>query len=236
MAHTNKQSIVYLEPIEHKYFNRETGEQYTSISAILGKYKSKFEEDKIASAIARRDGRKKEDIIAEWRLINKEATDFGTYKVHNPIEDYIKAKGFYFPTDDYEKQVINAFKSLDLLGAETVMAEECLWVDEYKVAGTSDLVLDYGDFFDINDYKSNKKLTYRSEYSKWMLGCLSHLSDCSYNAYAIQLSFYAYMYQLRTGKKLRELKILWWNRETMNFDRVPLPYMKYEVLEILKEI
>jgi hypothetical protein len=69
-----------------------------------------------------------------------------------------------------------------------------------------------------------------------MKGCLSHLSDCSYNAYAIQLSFYAYMYQLRTGKKLRELKILWWNRETMDFDRVPLPYMKYEVLEILKEI
>ena len=154
----NKENLVFLEPIEHKYFNRETGEQYTSISAILGKYKVKFEEDKIAAAIARRDGRKKEDIIAEWRAINKEATDFGTYKVHNPIEDYIKAKGFYFPTDEYEQKVVDAFKRLDLLKAETIMAEECLWINEKKVAGTSDLILDYGDFFDINDYKSNKKL------------------------------------------------------------------------------
>lgn len=227
---------IYLEPEEHKYYNRETGDQYTSISAILSKFKPKFEEDRIASAIARRDGRKKEDIIAEWRATNKTATDFGTYKVHNPIENWIKANGFYFPTDDYEKQVIESFKKLSLLNAETVMAEEVLWIDEKKIAGTSDLVLDYGDFFDVNDYKSNKKLTYRSDYSKWMLGCLSHLSDCSYNAYAIQLSFYAYMYQLRTGKKLRELKILWWNRDTMEFEKVPLPYMKYEVLEILKEI
>jgi len=62
---SNKNNLVFLEPVEHKYYNRETGEQYTSISAILGKYKSKFEEDKIAAAIARRDGRKKEDIIAE---------------------------------------------------------------------------------------------------------------------------------------------------------------------------
>lgn len=227
---------IYLEPEEHKYYNRDTGDQYTSISAILSKFKPKFEEDRIASAIARRDGRKKEDIIAEWRATNKTATDFGTYKVHNPIENWIKANGFYFPTDDYEKQVIESFKKLGLLNAETVMAEEVLWIDEKKIAGTSDLVLDYGDFFDVNDYKSNKKLTYRSDYSKWMLGCLSHLSDCSYNAYAIQLSFYAYMYQLRTGKKLRELKILWWNRDTMEFEKVPLPYMKYEVLEILKEI
>lgn len=227
---------IYLEPNEHKYFNKDTGEQYTSISAILSKFKPKFEEDRIASAIAKRDGRKKEDILAEWKAINKEATDFGTYKVHNPIEDWIKAKGFYFPTDEYTKQVIEAFKRLDLLKAETILAEEILWIDEKKIAGTSDLVLDYGDYFDINDYKSNKKLTFKSEYSKWLLGCLSHLSDCSYNVYAIQLSFYAYMYELRTGKKLRELKILWWNRETMDFDRVPLPYMKYEVLEILKNI
>lgn len=227
---------IFLEPNEHKYFNRDTGEQYTSISAILSRYKPKFESDKIAAAIAKRDGRKKEDILKEWANTNKEATDFGTYIVHNPIEDWIKAKGFYFPKDDYTKTVIESFRRLDILKAETIMAEEVLYIDDKKVAGTSDLVLDYGDFFDINDYKSNKKLTYRSEYDKWMLGCLSHLSDCSYNAYAIQLSFYAYMYQLRTGKKLRELKILWWNRDTMDFDKVPLPYMKYEVLEILKEI
>jgi hypothetical protein len=228
-------SKIYLEPVEHKYFNRETGEQYMSISSILARYKPKFEEDRIAAAIARRDGRKKEDIIAEWRATNKTATDFGTYQVHNPIEDWIKAKGFYFPEDDYAKKVIESFKKLDLLRSETVMAEEVLWIDEKKIAGTSDLILDYGECFDVNDYKSNKKLTYRSDYAKWMLGKLSHLSDCSYNAYAIQLSFYAYMYELRTGKKLRELKILWWNRDTMEFERVPLPYMKYEVLEILND-
>lgn len=227
---------VFLEPQEHKYFNRETGDQYRSISSILADYKEKFEEDKIASAIARRDGRRKEDIIAEWRATNKTATDFGTNIVHDPIEAWIKAKGMYFPTDEYTIQVINSFKELNILKAETVMAEEVLWVDEKKIAGTSDLVLDYGDFFDIKDYKSNKKLTYYSAYGKWMKGCLSHLSDCSYNAYAIQLSFYAYMYQLRTGKKLRGLEILWWNRDTMDFDSVPLPYLKYEIIEILKEI
>ena len=98
----------------------------------------------------------------------------------------------------------NLITTEDFMKALKVYSEELVWVDEYKVAGTADLIIEHNDYeFSVGDFKTNKSIDFCSKYGDRLLDPVSHLSDCNYNIYSLQLSLYAYLFSLRTGKKIR---------------------------------
>ena len=237
---SKRNSVVYLEPVEHKYYHKVTGESFKSVTTVLGMLEPEFNSEQIALAISMQDPSKKkeqyqdmsqEEILAEWKRINDEANEYGT-EIHEIMERYLLANKIYIPKNDYERNLISKFQEIDPMTKGTIYPETILFSEKHKLAGTADIIEDCGDYFNVWDWKTNKKFKFISEYDHWLNPPVSHLSDCQYNIYALQLSIYAYMFQMETKKKVGRLGIFYYDKE-QGFKLVPLPYMGLEAKAIL---
>ncbi len=225
--------MIIFDPVEHKYTNDETGEQYISATTILGKYKPKFDADGMAERVARRDGLTKEVVLETWAAITKKATDKGSF-VHKLLEDYIL-------TGVADDRLPWLFQSFDKRILETVErynkvhSEKLLYNHDYKIAGTADLIFDDGKYFYVGDFKTNKTFKFESKYNEFHLAPIDHLACCEFNSYALQLSLYAYMYELMSGKKCKKLFIMYLRSDLKTFDVHHVNYMKSEVIALLDD-
>ena len=75
--------------------------------------------------------------------------------------------------------------------------ERLLYLKSAGICGQADLCDRAGDYINIGDYKTNKKLD-KNSYSGWqgpkmMLGPVGHLEDCNFNPYSLQLSLYMWL-------------------------------------------
>lgn len=225
--------MVIFDPEEHKYTNDETGEVYISATTILGKYKPKFDADGMAERVARRDGISKQMVLDTWEAITKKATDKGSF-VHKLLEDYIL-------TGVRNDKVPWLFDSFDARIADNVEkyskvhSEKLLYNHDYKIAGTADLIFDQGNYFYVGDFKTNKAFKFESKYNEFHLKPIDHLMCCEFNSYALQLSLYAYMYELLSGKKCKKLFIMYLRTDRKDFDVHHVNYMKSEVQLLLED-
>ncbi|MFK5283895.1 hypothetical protein ACI3PL_30390, partial [Lacticaseibacillus paracasei] len=60
------------------------------------------------------------------------------------------------------------------------------------------------------------------------------LQNCQWSIYSIQLSVYALMYEMETGRKCRHIWIGYWNKEIETFTKIPIMYLKKEALQVLE--
>jgi hypothetical protein len=234
---------VYLEPIAHKYHHRDTKRIYSSVTQTLHSLVNVFEEDKVAEAISKQNPEKqkpeyrgltKPQIIEYWRRLNDEANEYGTF-IHETIEEYLLKQKVFFPDDELQQKTIKAFDEMNIDEGQTVWPERIMFSEEHELAGTADLVIDIDDvYFDIGDFKTNKKFDYHDAFGhKTLKKPLDHLQDCHYSIYSVQLSIYALMYEMETGRKCRKNYILYWNRVTEKFEYIPVPYYKNEARKVL---
>jgi hypothetical protein len=199
-----------------------------------------FESEKIAQAIENQDeerkkerykGMTKDEILEAWRIENEEANAYGT-EIHEILERYLLAKRLYIPKSDYEREIITKFQEVDDMAGE-IYPETILFSEKHSLAGTADLIEDCGDYFNVRDFKTNKRIEYISQYGHWLNKPVSHLSDCQFNIYSLQMSIYAYMYQMETRKKVGKLNLYYYNPETLKFDVIHTPYMGLEAKTVL---
>ncbi len=234
---------VYLEPIEHVYIHRETGERFTSVTKVISSIEEEFESENIALAISRQSNNQKKDdyigmtkdqILEYWQQLNDDANVYGT-RVHELVEAYLFAGKYPIAKDDFEWDVINAYDELGVDEGKCVYPERIMYSPEYKLAGTADLCIDIDDdWFDIGDWKTNKAFNFFSPYGKTLLKPFDHLQDCQYSVYSLQLSTYALMYEMETGKKCRQIWIGFWDKITRKFSRIPVIYLKNEAKKLLE--
>lgn len=214
----------------HQYFNQK-GEEYISGTTFLHKFQVPFDEDKFATIKAKKLGITKEQVISMWKENSRKACSYGT-EIHLLMENFI-IKGQKNPDYNNLYQSFGNIIFLDLLNALKVHSEKLLWIDEFKVAGTADLIIEHNDYeFSVGDFKTNKKIDFCSEYGNRLLDPISHLSDCNYNLYCLQLSLYAYLFSLRTGKKCRKIFLMHLKDDKWNY--IPGNYMEYEIRMMLK--
>jgi hypothetical protein len=222
----------------HKYINNETEERYKSVTTLISSFEQEFDTEGISASMAKRDGRKQEDIIAEWDLKRDTSNDFGT-DVHKFFERMFKSPGhIIIPQNDFEKLILKSYKRTKNLEWDgDVYPEVLVYNHEYKVAGQSDIIheIPRNNMFDVGDWKTNGNFRYYDPYRKYMKDPLNHLQQCEYNIYGLQLSTYAYFYELMTGMKCRKIFVLYYWREHNIFQVIPMNYMKYEVINMLKK-
>lgn len=238
-------NLVYLEPIKHQYHHRITGEIFKSVTTVISSIEHKFDVDGVAESIAKqRDddpkknpdyiGMSKDRIINYWQEINDAANEYGTH-VHEVVEKYLLNDKWYFPDNEFDLQVCRAYDELKLDEGVCLYPERVLFSEEYKLAGTSDLVIDIdNEYFTVGDYKTNKVFNFFSPFKQMLKKPFSHLQDCQFVVYTLQLSVYALMYEVETGKKCCELYALHFNKETKKFRKINLMYMRHEAETLLK--
>lgn len=210
---------------------------YTSVTTKIGEFAPKFNENYWATYTANKTGRSKEEVLAEWKEIRERSWDKGNV-VHKGQEDSInnsiireEVKEVLFDNPMINFNPIWGYEiSLEILGTQIIAlkyplifsviskyvedgwkiyAEKRVYLYEYLIAGTIDLLLVKGLEFIIIDWKTNKdELKFKSGYYKkvngvrtdiwidkkeYMLKPIDKLEHCKGTIYGLQLSIYAYI-------------------------------------------
>lgn len=240
---------VYLEPEEHKYHHRVTGKIYKSVTTTLSSIEPEFDTEAVSAAIVnQRDdvkqeryiGMSQQEILDLWKVINDDANIYGS-KVHDIVERYLLANKWYFPPDTeegiFEQKVIDGFQELKIDEGIAMWPERILFSEEHELAGMSDLIIDIDDrHFDVWDWKTNKEFHFFNQFGfQTLLKPFDYLQHCQWSIYTLQLSVYAYMYELEfPHKKCRTITVGYWDKEACSFKRIPIMYMKNEARKIIE--
>lgn len=88
MDNRYKDNFLFFDEGPHKYTDT-LGNEYRSVTTLVGDYYNHFDADYWAHKKAREQGKSEKQIRAEWDRIKDEACERGT-KTHNGIEDAIK--------------------------------------------------------------------------------------------------------------------------------------------------
>lgn len=227
----------------HKYFVNNV--EYTSATTFIGKFKPKFETQKLAEQYAGKRGLNVKDVIADWDLKRDTSTVKGTM-VHNMAENWWNNKSF--PYDDslviktfgidiikekYEKCetifhrfYLDASENLIPVKMELVVCDH-----DYKIAGMVDCLFynKKSEMLEIWDYKTNKEIKTKNDYGEKFKKPISHLDVCEINTYSLQLSLYKHIIEKNTNLKIGNCYLLWINEKNTT-------YKVYQCKDMLSEI
>jgi hypothetical protein len=238
-------SNVILREEDHKYINLDNLDyQYTSVTRILHHYEQPFDADFHSKRVALREGRTQQEVLDEWKEINRIAVEYGK-KVHAIMERHLLNKqNMYIPRDDFERTILEEFDKIKLLKNHRILNPEYVLshpVTEVKgFAGCADVIEDVDELkFNVWDFKTNRELNFETQYNEWLKFPLTHLSQTKYNIDCLQISTYAYFYELESGKKVNALGVIYWDRgdviesTTGVWKVLYLPYLKTDVKNLI---
>lgn len=219
--------MLKFDKASHTYKNIHTDAEYTSATTLINKFKKKFDADFFAKKTALKEGVTPEEIKARWKQMNDASKTKGS-NIHEAIDKFNKTGT---KTEEY-KELIEAIDQLKLYDLTKTKCEELVYNHDYKLAGTADVIEDLGSVFNVYDFKTNKRFNLHSPYGSSLLDPVSHLSDCEYNVYSLQLSLYAYMYKSMTGKRVGKLGIIYLNPENKP-EVYNTPYLHTDIKRML---
>ncbi len=220
---------IKFDEASHTYTHVDTGAPFISVTTLLGKYKQPFDRYGHSKRVAKREGVSQELVLEMWEEEKNRACTRGT-DIHKILEDYISCGDV---KDNYgwlcKSYDMAAERSIDSF--KNVLCENLLYDEEHLVAGMADLIYEHKNEFTVGDFKTNKKFKFSSPYSERLKDPISHLHNCEFNVYGLQLSFYAYLYERMSGKRCRKCVVFYLQDD--RFLSYHVNYMKAEVEAIL---
>lgn len=236
------QNNVYIDSNTHTYWDYD-GNQYVSLSRAREIFKRPFDKS-VARHCAGKGkyvGMSEQQVLQHWDDKRIKASDHGT-KIHNAIETYTNTG--VLSEDETLHALLQSIGS-DYREYARTYSEEILYSPSYaskgtRIAGTTDRILQLsarGNVIDIEDYKTNleKGIQLFNKDNKYFLSPFEHMQDCNFNDYSLQLSVYAFMAEELFGYKVRSLWIRYIPADNpLNYRRIPVPYMKSEVINFLE--
>ena len=210
-------SIVFREE-DHSYTSSGHNKiDWISVTTLTSYFKEPFDAKKIAQKVSKRKnskwyGMKPKQIQDVWKKESERAMSLGTF-YHNQRESdlcalaSIERSGVTVPifTPIVKSEGIKHAPKQKL--DPGVYPEHMVYLKSAGICGQSDLVEVVEGKVTVIDYKTNKEIKMQS-YKDWegisqkMRFPLSHLDDCNFNHYALQLSIYMYII-LKHNPKLR---------------------------------
>lgn len=224
---------IELDKESHVYINTDNGDTYTSVTTFLSKFKKPFDKDFWSKKIAAREGVDPSVILDTWKTLTTSAQDRGT-NIHSIMENFLKENRV---EAGYEELIESFNKKTSAIIKKTskILSESIVYLHDFKLAGTADLIVENGNIFYVLDFKTNKKFNFQSKYNEYFLEPLDYLQQCEFTGYTLQLSTYAYMYEQLTGKKCGGLKIFYLREFDGNFwQEINCTYMRGTVEDMLK--
>ena len=220
---------IKFDEASHTYTHVDTDAPFISVTTLLGKYKQPFDRYGHSKRVAKREGVSQELVLEMWEEEKNRACTRGT-DIHKILEDYISCgdvkDNYGWLCKSYDTAVERSIDSF-----KNVLCENLLYDEEHLVAGMADLIYEHKNEFTVGDFKTNKKFKFSSPYSERLKDPISHLHNCEFNVYGLQLSFYAYLYERMSGKRCRKCVVFYLQDD--RFLSYHVNYMKAEVEAIL---
>ena len=163
--------------------------EYTPVSTWLKQYIPEFERESISTAIANRDGRKQDEVLAQWDMKGEYSRNWGN-AVHGAIEYWVKYGEM--PSNPILESVILSLG--DVLGKDNkLISERMVWSNKELVAGTIDLIEVVGDKeVKIHDIKTTGDL-YKMHGK--LLDKFGELGNSPIEKFRLQLSKYKQLFE-----------------------------------------
>jgi ATP-dependent exoDNAse (exonuclease V) beta subunit len=230
MSKQSKDKVVSFEEEAHEY---TIGDKVLiSGTSFLSQFFEKFDADAIATKLSKFPINKKNKMtkakfLREW----KEGAEHGT-RVHLLIESYLLRQDIQKTKVEF-RDIAKSFWGITYLtenGITNCTPEFIVYNEEFGIAGQIDLLQEDDTTFSLYDWKTNKRLDTTSKYGKKASAPISHLDDCHYTKYMLQLNLYAYMYSKATGKECKSLHLIHLEEDRYNEFVVPI---QYELIERL---
>lgn len=216
-------SLVF-EPESHTYKSADLADKtkWISVTTLLGNLKQPFNSKNIATKSAKNKkskwyGLTPDEIQDIWKNEAKRATDLGSWYHDQREADLLNCETIV--RDEEPLPVIRPLVNDDgykIASSQKLIngiyPEHLVYMRSVGVCGQSDLVEVVNNTVNIIDYKTNKEIKMNS-YKNWegisamMNNPVSHLEDCSYNHYNLQLSIYMFMI-LKHNPKLKPGKLV----------------------------
>ena len=196
---------------DHKYISIDERDpiDWISVTRLIHFFKEPFDTVKMADACSKGKNpkynkMKPEDIIALWASENKRAVNLGSWYHDQREKDLLACNTI--TREGRELQIVNPLMdgmvklAPDQQLVEGIYPEHLVYLKSVGICGQADRIEIVNDRIDVYDYKTNKEIKTESFVgkngkSKKLLGPLSHLDECNYNEYALQLSTYMYIIQ-----------------------------------------
>lgn len=232
----------------HTYREITTNTILTSCTSLINTVKPIVNWDLEAEKKAKKIGISKEELLKEWADKKLNSQIQGT-AVHLEKENFYKSLGkitkdnceLLIKWDDVNDCNNKCATSLKL-DNNTIYIEKLIFDLYYKVAGQADRIEVINNTINIYDYKTSEKIVMRG-FKSWdgtykkMSPPLSHLEDCNFNHYSLQLSLYLYLLlrsnpEMKPGEMVIEHLIME-NGKVINTQDYPIDYLKKEVHTLL---
>jgi hypothetical protein len=240
-----KQKMKFIDS-SHIYIN-EKGERYRSVTNLLHSLESYKDWDTIAKKYAKKHGMTLEAVQAAWNH-EKDISIVRGKNIHAIEENhYLNNKSCVVFSEEHGRPmaifgnpVIDDVKERKTTKLEEgIYPELMVWLDSVKLAGQADYIEIVDNVINVDDYKTNKKIDTNS-YVKWdgtsdkLKYPCSHLDDCNFNIYSLQLNMYAYIIKRNNPKlKIGRMRIIHF---LFNEDGTVKDKVFYIVPDLQKEI
>jgi ATP-dependent exoDNAse (exonuclease V) beta subunit len=178
---------IWFDPVSHKYLYQYE-EFFSGVTSWISQYKQPFKKDVIAGAVARRDGKRKEDVLAEWDEKRDTSAEYGNF-AHNAIERWVNKERLLRGQKEYVDLVKMVLKNEDL---SPIRAEFVVYDERIKKASPIDLLCTNKEgrlvVVDIKTYEKGVEWTgYKDACMQYPL---HDLSDANYYHTSLQTSIY----------------------------------------------
>lgn len=216
---------------------------YTSVTTWIHSHFEKFDADTIIKnmmasekwSVNKYFGKTSDEIKEMWRKNGEEASSAGT-KLHYDIECYYNN----CPTNDntsieytWFQNFVQKHKHLVPYRTEWIVFDE-----ELKLAGSIDMVFENEDgTLSIYDWKRSKGIQKTNSWNKYShTEVISHLPDCNYWHYSLQLNIYKAILERQYNKKVTELNLvcLHPNNSNQNYQKISVCDLQSEVNDLFE--
>jgi len=193
----------------HLYKSIDPNEEinWTSVTAIISKFKEPFDADAISLKSSKNKRSKwykiaPKKILEIWNDESNRAMSLGTF-YHNQREtdlidlDTLTIDGQALPI--IPPKIIDGLKyAPDQKLIPGIHPEHFVYLKSAGICGQADYVEIIGNKINITDYKTNKEIK-KNSWKNWegipkmLSGPVSHIEDCNLKHYNLQLSLYMYI-------------------------------------------
>lgn len=247
LVHTNKhprdKEIVFDEPT-HIYTVQGSSKGIISCTKFLHEFFGHFDAKAIIQKMmssptwpqSKYFGKTPDQIEAEWAANGRQASGAGT-AMHLAIEQFLNGSEYMIPEEIKQTPEWKYFMNFwtdhgwDL---EPYRTEWEVWSADHKLAGSIDMVFrrkSDGKFL-IYDWKRSKEIKTDNNFQTG-LGPLSHLPDCNYWHYSLQLNVYRWILETLYGLVIADMYLLILHPDNGNYRRMQLNRMDDEVRDML---
>lgn len=223
----------------HIYWIDNDTTDLTSCTTFIKTFAHKFDTDKIISFIVKSYNYDKNpdyeyykipiiDIKSLWEKKGKEASEAGT-NLHSDIEAFYNNVPVENTSLEY-KQFLDFHQEHKHL--KIYRTEWCIFSDILRITGSIDAVFENTDgTLSIYDWKRSKGIKMYGYGNKHLKHPFTHLHDCNFYHYSLQLNLYRKILETYYGKTIKDMFLAVFHPD--NYD---CKYIKIKVSRMEKEI